>query len=99
MVTTFEEDIITRLKRFGRSEPRTSAWILGHLAQVGEDYPWNMWRGYLSFIPSIERYTRPPSYSAFWRVLYELRKEGKIIIARYGPSSRGGIARSYYKLA
>ena len=99
MVTTFEEDIVTRLKRFGRSEPRTSAWILGHLGQVSEDYPWSMHQQYLEFLPSIQRWARAPSYAAFWRVLRELRKEGRIEISRYEPSRKHGIARSYYKLA
>jgi hypothetical protein len=95
----FEEDIVTALQAHGRSEARTSRWILGHLGEVKRDYVMGMFKRFLEFYPAIKQFTRPPDYGSFRRCVWQLKKQGKIKPVRRLPGSRRSpIARTYYSI-
>lgn len=97
----FEEDIILYFYAAGKRTPRTGLWIRGHLLDVGEDYPYRMWKFYNQFCLYARKrgaFLPTVSYVSFVRYIHLLKDLGLIEKVREEPSKKKGIMRSYYKV-
>lgn len=92
----FERDIIARFMVGGKwaASPK-GEWIRGHLLDVGEDYPYRMWKLYARFCSHLG--IRPGTYQNFKTYIYLLKRLGLIRPARRERTGRG-FPRTYYAI-
>jgi len=81
--------------------PTVGRWIRGHLLEVGEDYPYSMWRLWWAFcgIANQEFAVNIPvnSYGEFTIYIWLLQKNSLIRVSRIGPY-QGNVNYRYYQL-
>lgn len=98
----FEEKIVTEFKGtaekagMGKAIARTRPWVIGHLTDVGEDYPYNMFRRYREFC--VEHGLPISTYPSFRLLIYKMSREGIIKRGRTEPGERFQ-DRHYWKLS
>lgn len=97
----FEEKIVEDFKGTegkpggGKQVPRTRPWITEHLKDVGEDYPYGIFKRYKEFC--VENGLPVSSFPSIRVMIYKLSKEG---IIRRSVRTEMGIRfeRHYWKL-
>jgi len=88
VLRSFEVDILNRFKTWGllRTSPK-GEWIRGHLLDVGEDYPYRMWKLYSKFCEVLGQ--DPGTYQNFKTYIYLLKRLGLIYPVRREVTNRG----------
>ena len=102
MLRPFELEILREIRTpperpgpGGRSVSRKGVWIRGHLQDVGQDYPYNMWKLWREFLGEAGLKMKAGSYQAFRTYIYILKRLGLIGRAGGSPST---FSKKYYEL-
>ena len=102
MLRPFEQNIVRQIRTRpespgpgGRSISRKGVWIRGHLQDVGQDYPYNMWKRWRSFLEEAGLKIKAGNYAAFRTYIWVLKRLG--LIVRAGGSS-ATFTKKYYGL-